>query len=480
MSEVRTLQERDEDEQQWQRTMPSHIASFVRRVVFVATAFTTLMLYQQQKGMTLMLYQQQQGMTRDLSAGMMKERGAGPTTSKPLKEQQQIAYEIALNRFQQRRRMRQESTPTTNTSTTSVAFPNLLEQLTADHGRKPDKKLINSVRIPKAGSSALSVTARALAGCPHEGYPCCQYPGNPRGSCPMPGLYCGQLVLGCTNHIPVYDAKSAGVPVITALREPSQRLLSAFFYSPPHRPVPAKDHSWRVFDRYIRDPRFQNVMTKMLSKSRTFAYHHFNATLHTVPLATDRLCQMAWFGISEAPILSALLLYEAPDFQRLIPNPVAFGLPVASFATNGIAVNSSSTVTIIDTTVVAVVSSSDKLVSAAASKGSYDNKTNDGLRRNTGSEYGHFCTHEFVRNNGTELVDSFNRQDLQLYEIAHRMVCARALRAQVWDAMELAEIGLTELAACRRILRLPKTTMSESEHAESIMDEYCGNNISFW
>eukprot|EP00984_Skeletonema_dohrnii_P014051 scaffold5869_cov75-Skeletonema_dohrnii-CCMP3373.AAC.2 len=40
-------------------------------------------------------------------------------------------------------------------------------------------RLLNSVRIPKSGSSALSVTARALSGCHPDGYPCCKFPGDP-------------------------------------------------------------------------------------------------------------------------------------------------------------------------------------------------------------------------------------------------------------------------------------------------------------
>lgn len=45
------------------------------------------------------------------------------------------------------------------------------------------------VRVPKAGSSEISLIARRLGGCTPRG-PCCNWPGDPPGSCPAKGLMC--------------------------------------------------------------------------------------------------------------------------------------------------------------------------------------------------------------------------------------------------------------------------------------------------
>jgi hypothetical protein len=94
-------------------------------------------------------------------------------------------------------------------------------------------RLLNSVRVPKAGSSALSVIARALAGCGPDGYPCCGFPGDPKGSCPREDLFC-PLITGCVGHHPNYQGNET---IITSLRDPVSRTTSAFFYYPPHTTV---------------------------------------------------------------------------------------------------------------------------------------------------------------------------------------------------------------------------------------------------
>jgi len=111
--------------------------------------------------------------------------------------------------------------------------------------------LLNIIRVPKAGSSALSVTARAIAGCQPDGYPCCKFPGDPKGSCPRTDLMC-PLVTGCTGHSPNYQGDEA---VITSLRNPVNRSVSAFFYAHPHTSVkPGEPHTWDKFIENIQSP----------------------------------------------------------------------------------------------------------------------------------------------------------------------------------------------------------------------------------
>ncbi|GKY97328.1 hypothetical protein MPSEU_000691200 [Mayamaea pseudoterrestris] len=302
-------------------------------------------------------------------------------------EQRQAAYDLALERFVIR-------TPGNQT------FQSLKEQnFDQDH-------LLNSIRIPKAGSSHLSLQARALVGCKPDGYPCCRGPSR---SCPRNDLRC-KSIIGCVDHRPNYD--QVGVPLVTALRHPTNRLLSGFFYKPPHRPQPKDDYSWNMFDFYIRAPEYRNVMVKMLSTGE-FAYHENRPADHTLRKAQDRLCTFAWFGINELPILSAMLLYESQDFSLLQPNRVVFGLQAVGDA-----------------------------------YAPPQTKENGGMRTNQDNrEYQTFQTETFMHNNGPALVKLYNEEDFLLYEWAVDLFCARARAAGLMEETVFA-IASDEIQLC--------------------------------
>lgn len=267
-------------------------------------------------------------------------------------------------------------------------------------------KSVNSIRVPKAGSSHLSVIARALAGCAPDGMPCCNYPGNPKGSCPTKGLLC-PFVRGCVDHRPKYQGFET-VPMITALRRPDERLVSAFFYYPPHCPKNLTDHSFDTFagDDYLANPQYRNVMVKMFSVKGDYAYHEYNASIHKLADAKYRLCQSAWFSVEEQPIPAQLLLYEPvtkwTHLSQILPNPVVFDLTV---------------------------------------EGTVKNQT-AGLRVDTDDEYTRFKETDFVMRNGPALVEEYNREDGQLYEFARGLFCAR-LRA----AGDLIDVAMRRLIA---------------------------------
>ena len=65
---------------------------------------------------------------------------------------------------------------------------------------------LHIVRVPKCGSSSLSVVARQIARCPGQMGPCCRFPGHPKGSCPAEGMDCTELISGCTGHNPHMDS----------------------------------------------------------------------------------------------------------------------------------------------------------------------------------------------------------------------------------------------------------------------------------
>lgn len=304
----------------------------------------------------------------------------------PAESDKEKAYELALRRFRLRRLA---------SSDIGEAPDDLKEFYSNSNGGT--RQLVNSIRIPKAGSSSLSITARALAGCHPDGFPCCKGVGDPPGSCPRRDLLC-PAVTGCTGHRPAYSGTE---PIISSLRHPVDRLISAFFYTPPHRPNThpgnPETYSWRTFqEEYIQLPKYRNVLTKMLAGS--YAYANFDPNHHTAEKAKKRLCSIVWFVLVDRPILSNLMLYESSPFRQLRPNPVIFGLPALN-------VNHTTTTT--------------------KSKVAGD----DGLRKNSNPEYVQFKENLFVEKNGTALVIEFNKEDMEVYNFAVDLFCARVREA---------------------------------------------------
>ncbi|CAN0194624.1 unnamed protein product [Pylaiella littoralis] len=126
------------------------------------------------------------------------------------------------------------------------------------------------VRVPKAGSSEISLIARRLGGCTPRG-PCCNWPGDPPGSCPAKGLMC-PAVVGCTGHHmgdkKLAELKDANVFSMTSVRGVVDRMVSGFFYAAPHSPGCAHKevvHYKGCFTTMTTSPAFQNVMAKMFT-----------------------------------------------------------------------------------------------------------------------------------------------------------------------------------------------------------------------
>lgn len=316
----------------------------------------------------------------------------------------QAAFHFAMERFHTRQ-----------LSVNNSIFPKDLTELNLSH--EYQGQLLNSIRIPKAGSSHLSVQARALAGCHPDGYPCCSLEKRPRRKhkftrdCPRYDLFCPQ-VTGCVDHRPKYNGSE---PAITAIRDPTSRLLSAFFYHYPHRPKPVGNHDWVTFQEYIQNDLYRNVLTKMLNGA--YAYHPFQPEIHTVEEAKSRMCRMLWFSLSDFQVVSSLLLYESGVFQRLAPNPVVFDLPAAS---NGEAPLEHSM------------------------------HAPDALRQNQKNVYRVFKNTLFQENNGTELVAAYNEHDLEVYVFARRLFCSRLKESGLMEAA--GSIAVDEIQACNNMV----------------------------
>jgi hypothetical protein len=310
------------------------------------------------------------------------------------------AYNLALDRFRKRNPRQFKG------------YADLKEQQTLGLRTKhhSSSRLINSIRIPEAeGHSSLSVIARALAGCHPDGFPCCQYPGSPAGSCPRKGLECPSVV-GCMGHIP---QRPVNEPLITAFQHPESRVISLFHSFPPHRPIPENDYSWDTFRTYVKTPKYQNIVTRMMNFKSP--YDDAAGSLST---AKQTVCKMDWYKIEELPILSALLLYESLLFRFLRPNPVVFGLP-------------------------------------ASGENNTDQSPVDGLWNNISpdSDYNHFRKVQYPQSNGTEIVRHYNKQDMELYEFSEALLCTRVVENTAL-VTELRQRGIAkdELSRCEKVL----------------------------
>lgn len=318
------------------------------------------------------------------------------------------AFALAVQRFKSR-----------STYIRHKTAVNLFE-LSRAYGRhlSGNTHILNSVRVPKAGSSSLSIIARALAGCLPDGFPACNFPGDPPGSCPRKGLMC-PMVKGHVGHRPNYDHNDQ-LPIITSLRDPKKRLLSAFFYTKPHRPEPVGDHRWETFLRYITMPKYRNVITKMLSGS--YSYEKFDQVTHTVEKSKQRLCQIHWFYIIGMEMSGRLLLYETSPFDKLIPNPVIFDLPPFVSSQNGESKAEVDQRWLLD-------AKNESLLGYVIAKDT------TGKRHNKNSDYDTFIKDTFVENNGTSLIHQFNKEDVEVYEFAVNLTCAKLGRSGILDAV---------------------------------------------
>ena len=184
--------------------------------------------------------------------------------------------------------------------------------------------------------------------------------------------------------------------------------MSAFFYSPPHTSVKqGKPHNWDNFVANIETLRYRNVLTKMLNGA--YAYDDFNESKHTISSAKARLCSMAWFGLTDMPISSSIMVYEMSDFIELLPNQVAFfGLLTQE-----------------------------------------KEKETSGLRVNNSSEYKNFLATSFANNGGASFIIKHNQNDIEVFRFAEKLFCGRLLsKVKLVGEMSDAGIGIKEIQQC--------------------------------
>jgi hypothetical protein len=197
-------------------------------------------------------------------------------------------------------------------------------------------KRVHLIRVPKASSTSLSVVARRLVGCQPPG-PCCQYPGDPPGTCPKKHLSdceSQRKVIGCTNHFGNDIAlRSSSMKSIMVIRNPISRSLSAFHYPGMHHNSDCKGEKLSCFQAYLKSRVWSNVVVKMLVGDHAYAnvrtcYNSSEECSHSLQLAQQNLMKLHFVGVAELWELSMLVLHL--KFPRLEPLLEEFNISPSS------------------------------------------------------------------------------------------------------------------------------------------------------
>jgi len=331
-----------------------------------------------------------------------------------------VAYRVAVARFHARR-------GTAGNETAVAVRLRDLQDLRPDSGFS-----LNILRIPKAGSSHMSMVARSLAGCNPVGMAC-------------RNLLC-PAVRNCEGHRPTFpwgeDRKSNNFePSITVFRDPASRLASAFFYRPPHRP-PGENFSFEFFREYVQMEVYRNLMTKMTMGTQVDGKNAYlketliPTTEEDIATAKTRLCGYAWFGINEWNAASLLLLYQSTPFDRLLPSFDVFGLksPGNVEVTQ---VHKEKNIREGKKHRLLMAEGGKKLTTVHSNK----HGISEVMRVNSDSNYEIF-KRDFAGNGGNEVVLRSNSHDVELYAHARGLFCARARQKGLVTASDTADAFL--------------------------------------
>ena len=183
---------------------------------------------------------------------------------------------------------------------------------------------LHFIHIPKCGGTSMTSILRQVA-CEvdsERNEDCCTNPGF----CDFHAHRRCSSIKGCINHFPQREWIFKAPPSITMMREPSARLLSAWFYRghspnldffqvrPWFKDIKLGKRPRVTFDEYLDMPEYNNIQTRMLG-ANSFPYKNVTITHDIYAAAVEALDSMFFVGLQEVYDLSVKIMLRELNYK---------------------------------------------------------------------------------------------------------------------------------------------------------------------